>query len=50
MGCESEGLRVEVQVHARIVHQGSFMDIDVKTLVSTHLEGSLHCIVRPKGL
>ena len=50
MRCECKGLRIKFKVHARIVEKGCLMDIDVKTLIRTHLERCLHTVHREWSL
>ena len=37
-------------MHARIIHKSGLVDIDVQAVIRTHLERSLHRIVRPESL
>ena len=37
-------------MHARIVEKSSLVDVDVETLVGTHLEGCLYAVDRERSL
>ena len=47
---EDHRLVVEVEVHARVVDQGGFVDVDVEAVVALHLQGGLHARGREGGL
>ena len=47
---ESQCRRVQIEVHAGIIHQCSLMDIHIEPLVSLHLERSLHTCHRERSL
>ena len=41
-GAERAGLAVYEQMHARIVYQGGFVDVDIQSVVRLHLQGGLY--------
>ena len=47
---ESQCRRVQIEVHARVIHQCSLMDIHIEPLVGLHLQGSLHARHRERRL
>ena len=47
---ESEGGRVQVQMHAGIVDESGLVDVYVQSLVRTELEGCLHSVYGERGL
>ena len=46
MGCEGHCLRIQFEVHARVVEKGCLVDVDIQAVVSAHLEGCLHSVHR----
>ena len=44
MRSEGHGLRVELKVHTWVVHKSRLMDIDIKTVVRTHLKRGLYTV------
>ena len=49
-GLEHQVLVVQVEVHARVVHQGGLVQVDVKAVVGLQLQGGLHSRGRKGGL
>ena len=49
-GLEHQVLVVQIQAHARVVHQGRFMQVDVKPVVRLHQQGRLYAGGREYGL
>ena len=47
---EDEVLVIQVQVHARVIHQSGLMQVDVKTIVAFHLQGCLYACRGERGL
>ena len=47
---ESEGGRVQVQMHAGIVDESGLVDVYVQSLVRAELEGGLHAVYGERGL
>ena len=47
---ESEGGRVQVQMHAGIVDESGLVDVYVQSLVRSKLEGGLHAVYGERGL